>query len=141
MSMKVANCPKCGRVYVVNTLRDICNVCVKELDLQCESCIKYLRLNKGVDIQELSEATEVPLSLIAKFIREGRISIKGHPNMSYACEVCGANIRDKTICDSCRAKLAKDLSNAKEDEKRASALEQLEKQAAFKISERLKNRD
>jgi flagellar operon protein (TIGR03826 family) len=140
MSMKVANCPKCGRVYVKNTLHDICTVCVKELDLQCEACIKYLRANRGINIQELSEATEVSLSLIAKFIREGRISIIGNPNMSYACEVCGANIREKTICESCRSKLAKDLSNAKEDDKRAFELEKQEKHAAFKISDRLKDR-
>lgn len=140
MSMKVANCPKCGKVYVKNTLHDICPACVKELDLQCETCIKYLRANRGIDLKELSEATEVPMTLISKFIREGRISIMGSPNMSYDCEVCGKSIREKTICESCRSKLVKDLSNSKEDEKRTLELEKQENNTAFRISDRLRDR-
>jgi flagellar operon protein (TIGR03826 family) len=144
MELKVANCPKCGRVYVKNIMNDICQFCVKEADLQCEACIKYLRSNRGINMDELSEATGVAQSLIAKFIRDGRISIIGNPKMAYGCEVCGEQIRDKTLCGNCRTKLAKDLSNTREDEQRALNLEKQEKRdssgAAYKISDRLKER-
>jgi flagellar operon protein (TIGR03826 family) len=144
MDLKVANCPKCGRVYVKNIVNDVCQFCVKEADLQCEACIKYLRANRGINLDELSEATGVAQSLIAKFIRDGRISIIGNPQMAYGCEVCGEQIREKTLCGSCRTKLAKDFSNTKEDEQRTLNLAMQEKRdksgTAYKIGDRLKER-
>ena len=55
MSINVANCPKCGKVYVKNIMHDICSSCIKEIDQQCEICIKYLRENRGITLDELSE--------------------------------------------------------------------------------------
>jgi flagellar operon protein (TIGR03826 family) len=140
MSMNVANCPKCGRVYVKNIVHDICSTCVKANDLQCETCIKYLRENRGIMLEELSEATEVPQSIIIKFIREGRISIMGNRNIFYPCEVCGEHIRDRNMCDSCRQKLKRDVRNTIEDHNREEANRIQENKNSFKISDRLKDR-
>jgi len=140
----ITNCPKCSKVFVKNTLSDICQACVKEADLHCELCIKYLREHRGITLKELSDRTEVSLAQIAKFIKEGRISIISHPQISYPCEVCGTDIREKNMCVSCLQKLRKDLSNAKEDEKRAfDQAEEQKKQdrmKAFKITDRLNDR-
>jgi predicted amidophosphoribosyltransferase len=66
VSMNVANCPRCGRVFVKG-FKDICPNCTKEIDQQYEKCLKYLRDNRGCAIQELSEATEVSIRQITKF--------------------------------------------------------------------------
>ncbi|WP_339813085.1 TIGR03826 family flagellar region protein [Paenibacillus sp. FSL R7-0189] len=109
--MNLDNCPRCGRLFVKN-LMGLCSACIKELEHEYEICVNYLRENKGTNIQELSDATEISIKEITRFIREGRISIANAPNMMYPCEVCGTLIRDGHMCDSCRSRLRKDLTNA-----------------------------
>lgn len=109
--MNLGNCPRCGRLYALN-FRDVCSNCIKEIELEYQTCVDYLRENKGANIQELSDATEVSIKTITKFIREGRISIENAPNMMYPCEVCGMLIREGHMCDSCRSRLTKDLAGA-----------------------------
>ena len=137
--MNVDNCPRCGRVFMKG-FNDVCNNCLKEVELQYERCVKYLRENRGAILQELSEATEVSVRQITKFIREGRISIMNSPNMGYPCDVCGTTIRESHICESCRSKLVKDVNNTLEDEKRKQAFSDRESQASFNIRDRLKER-
>jgi hypothetical protein len=69
-----------------------------------------LRKNRGATIYEVSEAAEVSMKQITKFIREGRISLFDAPNMSYPCEVCGLLIRDNHMCEACRTKLVKSVN-------------------------------
>ncbi|MCM3134938.1 flagellar protein [Paenibacillus polysaccharolyticus] len=109
--MNLGNCPRCGRLYALN-FRDVCSNCIKEIEQEYQTCVDYLRENKGANIQELSDETEVSIKTITKFIREGRISIENAPNMMYPCEVCGMLIREGHMCDSCRTRLTKDLASA-----------------------------
>lgn len=109
--MNLGNCPRCGKLYALN-FRDVCSNCIKEMEVEYQTCVDYLRENKGANIQELSDATEVSIKTITKFIREGRISIENAPNMMYPCEVCGMLIREGHMCDSCRTRLTKDLASA-----------------------------
>lgn len=139
MSMNVANCPRCGKIFVKG-FNDVCPNCVKEIELQYEKCVKFLRENRGAAIQELSEATEVSIKQITKFIREGRISIVNAPNMSYPCEVCGTLIRENTMCEPCRAKLVKDVRNNAEDQRRNEQLKKQEGRISFNIKDRLQDR-
>ncbi|MFD0696232.1 TIGR03826 family flagellar region protein [Paenibacillus sp. GCM10027628] len=137
--MNVANCPRCGKIFVKG-FNDVCPNCVKEIELQYEKCVKFLRENRGAAIQELSEATEVSIKQITKFIREGRISIVNAPNMSYPCEVCGTLIRENTMCEPCRAKLVKDVRNNAEDQRRNEQLKKQEGRISFNIKDRLQDR-
>lgn len=108
--MNLDNCPRCGRLYVKNIM-DLCQPCIKELEHEYEICVNYLREFRGTTIQELSDATEISIKEITRFIREGRISIANAPNMMYPCEVCGTLIRDGHMCDNCRNRLRKDLTS------------------------------
>jgi flagellar operon protein (TIGR03826 family) len=91
---------------------NLCQPCIKDLEHEYEICVEYLRKNRGTTIQELSDVTEIPIKEITRFIREGRISIANAPNMMYPCEVCGNLIREGHMCDNCRTRLTKDLTNA-----------------------------
>lgn len=115
MGMNLGNCPRCGRLFAKN-FKEICPACVKDIEREYELCLEYLRAEKTATIQEVSDATEVSIKQITKFIREGRISIANNPNMMYPCEVCGVLIREGTMCDSCRSRLARDLSAAAKEE-------------------------
>ncbi|MFC0212912.1 TIGR03826 family flagellar region protein [Paenibacillus chartarius] len=139
MSLSVSNCPRCGKLFAKG-LHDICPSCVKEIDLQYEKCLKYLREHRKCTLQELSEATEVSVKQITKFIREGRISIDNNPNMSYACELCGASITTGKMCDNCRSGLLKDANHLKEDQARGQAQQSQEEKIGFNIKDRLQDR-
>jgi flagellar operon protein (TIGR03826 family) len=139
MGMNVANCPRCGKIFVKG-FAEVCPNCLKDLEQQYDKCLKYLRANKGTNINELSEATDVSVKQITKFIREGRISIVNAPNMAYPCEVCGTMIRENTICESCRSKLVKDVRNNAEDERRRAERTEQGESATFRIQERLRDR-
>jgi flagellar operon protein (TIGR03826 family) len=139
MGMNVANCPRCGKIFVKG-FAEVCPNCLKDLEQQYDKCLKYLRANKGTNINDLSEATDVSVKQITKFIREGRISIVHAPNMAYPCEVCGTLIRENTLCEPCRMKLVKDVRNTAEDGRRNEELKRQEGKISFKIHERLKDR-
>ncbi|ANY74060.1 MULTISPECIES: TIGR03826 family flagellar region protein [Paenibacillus] len=111
--MNLGNCPRCGRLYALN-FRDMCSECLKEIEKEYEKCATFLREQKGATIHEVSEATEVSIRQITRFIREGRISIANAPNMAYPCEVCGTLIRESNMCESCRTRLTRELRQAAE---------------------------
>lgn len=131
---QIDNCPQCGSLYVKN-FKEVCPACMKGIEMQYEKCSKYLRENRKSNLQELHEATEVPYKQIIKFIKEGRISLYDMPNLSYPCEVCGSMIREQTMCDSCRKRLAKDIAHLSDDERH-----QGQAKSGFKIEDRLKGR-
>ncbi|CAM3526376.1 flagellar protein [Marinicrinis lubricantis] len=119
MNLMAANCPRCGRLYNKG-FGDVCGMCRQEIEKQYEACLHYLRKNKGCNIYELSEATEVPVKQITKFVREGRISIVDAPNMGIPCEVCGTLIHSGTMCDNCRNRLTKDMQRMTTGQARSS---------------------
>ncbi|GKU76828.1 TIGR03826 family flagellar region protein [Paenibacillus sp. L3-i20] len=117
--MNLDNCPRCGKLFAKN-FRDVCPVCIREIDNEYQLCADYLRKYKGAIIGELSDQTGVSIKQITKFIREGRISMVNAPNMSYACESCGIPIRESHICESCRKRLLKDKTQMFENEAKKS---------------------
>ncbi len=139
MSMNVANCSRCGKIFVKG-FAEFCPNCMKDLEQQYDKCLNYLRKNKGVNIHELSQETGVSVKQITKFIKDGRISIMHAPNMSYSCEVCGTAIRENTMCEPCRMKLVKDVRNTSEDERREEERRQQENRVTFNIQDRLKDK-
>jgi flagellar operon protein (TIGR03826 family) len=96
------NCTRCDTLFV-KTVRDVCQKCYQEIEAEYDKCAKYLRKreNRGANIHQVSEATGVSIRQITRFIKEGRISIEGNPNMGYPCENCGILIRSGSMCDAC----------------------------------------
>ena len=112
--MDIDNCSRCGKLFAKN-FREVCPACIKEIDHEYSLCAEYLRKNKGASMQELSDETGVAVKQITKFIREGRISLIGAPNLGYPCEVCGALIRESHMCNDCRHKLISETNKMKKD--------------------------
>ncbi|WP_168123433.1 TIGR03826 family flagellar region protein [Paenibacillus sp. HB172176] len=123
--MNLDNCPRCGKLFAKN-FRDVCPACIREIDNEYQRCADYLREYKGAIISELSEATNVSIKQITKFIREGRISMMNAPNLSYPCESCGTFIRENHICDACRARLMKDTQQMQRNDAKTAEMKQQE---------------
>jgi flagellar operon protein (TIGR03826 family) len=111
MTMNLGNCSRCGKLFAKG-FRDICPACIKDIESEYEKCLKFLRKEKTATINEVSEATEVSIKQITKFIKEGRISVADNPNMMYPCEICGVLIYENNMCDSCRNHLTKSFTRA-----------------------------
>lgn len=112
--MALANCKTCGRLF--NRLHnDNCPVCVKEEDEQFFLVRDYLKENRRAMIVEVSEATEVEISTIIKFIREGRLATIDNPNLNYPCDSCGTAITDGRFCKPCKDRLNKGFSQTKDE--------------------------
>ncbi|WP_159885428.1 TIGR03826 family flagellar region protein [Paenibacillus puerhi] len=138
MSLNVANCNRCGKVYMKNNY-GLCPACIKGIEAEYEKCLNFLRDHRQCTIQELSDETGVEMKQIMKFIREGRISIKNNPNMAYSCEACAAPIREGNICEPCRTRLMKETSGLMEDEQKRRERE-ANKGVTYKIKDRLEDR-
>ncbi len=127
-------CPRCNKLFAKH-FREVCNQCHQELEKDYERCIEYLRKNKGLTIQQLSEDTEISIKQITRWIREGRISLMDAPNLTYPCEVCGTLIRESNMCDACRGRLQRDVKNAQT--KTSSALQEFRNAGTgFQIKDR-----
>ena len=139
--MNLDYCPRCGKLYAKG-LRDICPACVKDIEQEYEKCVDYLKKNRHLNIQQLSEATGVSVRQITRFIREGRIGINSLPNMFYGCESCGAPIREGNMCPSCVAKLAKEIKEQQAVDARLKADGDGTSTGggAYQIGDRLKDR-
>ncbi|MFF2889976.1 TIGR03826 family flagellar region protein [Paenibacillus sp. NPDC057967] len=118
--MNLDNCPRCGKLFAKN-FRDVCPVCIRDIDKEYQLCADYLREFKGAIISELSDQTGVSIKQITKFIREGRISMVNAPNMSYPCESCGTLIKDSHLCDNCRNRLTKSINEISERKSASSS--------------------
>jgi flagellar operon protein (TIGR03826 family) len=109
--MNLANCPRCGKLFS-RQLRNFCPQCLAGIEKEYQTCVAYLKENGNSTQHQLSAETGVSTRQITQFIREGRISMEGMPNMSYPCESCGQPIREGQLCGSCIGKLQRDMRNA-----------------------------
>lgn len=108
--MALSNCPRCGKLFD-NTFKDICQQCAREEDKVYEKVRDYIKENRACTIYEASEATEVSVKMITRFIKQGRIDIRHSPNMAYPCETCGTPIAAGRFCNQCIEELNKGFAN------------------------------
>lgn len=103
------NCPKCGKpfTYIKNP---ICRECQEEEDAIFETVRHYLKENGDKTLEEVAEATDVSVKKILRYIKEGKIDISNHDNISGFCEKCNAPINSGRYCDSCAKKLKNTFS-------------------------------
>ena len=137
--MNLVYCPRCDKLFS-KQIREVCNNCHAEVEKQYENCVEYLRLNKGLNIQQLSDDTEISVKQITRWIREGRISLYNAPNMSYPCESCGMFIREGNICDSCKTRLNRDVKNATTKGIQQHNPDEAKRISAYQIGKRLEDR-
>ena len=134
--MDLTYCPRCGKLFNRN-FRDVCNNCFQSLEEDYQRCAEHLRKNKGMDIQQLSDDTEISIKQITRWIREGRISLLDAPNMSYPCESCGTLIREGNLCDSCKKRLQRDVKNASSSGMLQHNPDEDKLKGAYRIGDRL----
>ncbi|WP_445505604.1 TIGR03826 family flagellar region protein [Niallia sp. 03091] len=131
---ELANCPKCGDVYVENNVRGICPKCWKQEEADYEKVYQFIRKkqNRTAEMDEVVEATGVERSLIYKFIKKGRIKLAQFPNLGYPCAKCGAKIREGKLCSNCLDEVRTDLKKLEVEEERKQEIANRKKDDAYR---------
>jgi flagellar operon protein (TIGR03826 family) len=111
--MALANCPQCGRLFN-KALREICPECMRLEDEQFYKVRDYLRKHRNAKPMEVSEATEVPVQTIYKFVREGRLMAKYYDGLYYECEKCGKPIVSGKYCKDCTDEITRNVKQLQE---------------------------
>jgi flagellar operon protein (TIGR03826 family) len=108
---QLLNCPTCGSLFIQNSFISVCNDCYKEEIAHYERIGELIRNrdNRLLTLEEITEATGVPIPLFYKFVRKGWLQLSYLPNVYYQCEVCHQETREGRICNSCRYDFRKDL--------------------------------
>ncbi|QXE00968.1 TIGR03826 family flagellar region protein [Terribacillus sp. DMT04] len=121
--LELANCVRCGSVFA-RDYRDICPNCHREEERSFQMVHQYLRKreNRQATIQQITEVTTVPESLIIKFVREKRLQPSQFPMLSYSCRSCSNQITEGEMCTDCKDNMRKELDVTLElDRKRETA--------------------
>jgi len=81
--------------------KPICDACIEDENKIFDKVRDHLKENPGMNVDELSKATEVSAKKIFGFIREGRLELF---TASIACEKCDTLIKTGRFCKTCAEK-------------------------------------
>jgi len=106
---EIRNCPRCGKIFTYIS-RPICNNCLEVEENEFKVVKEYIYDNPGASISEVSQATDVTVEKIMRFLREERLEISSeNNNLMLECERCGRAIKSGRFCENCKADINKDF--------------------------------
>ncbi len=107
--MEVKNCKRCGKLFQYVTGKPICPACKQQDEDDFDKVKNYLYEYPRTSLMEVSEATQVSIASIRKFLREDRLIISEDSEIGIECENCGVTIKSGRYCRSCMASLNNEM--------------------------------
>ncbi|WP_430883992.1 MerR family transcriptional regulator [Fusibacter sp. JL216-2] len=112
MFSKLKNCSKCGRVFQAEEIgQKYCARCSSDEDDMFMQAREYIYDNPDTNVVEVSEELEIDEDLILKWLRQGRLELKGE-GVGYPCDRCGKSIKSGRFCDACQNELKNGFNDA-----------------------------
>lgn len=105
--MRVANCIRCKQVFNM-TDKPVCPECIKNEERQFQVVKEFLEENRGSTLEEIVEATKVPVKRVQQFIKAGRL--EGIEGGGLKCARCGTLILKGKYCNKCTEKIVEVLN-------------------------------
>lgn len=118
--MTLKNCAKCGRMFAGEENQRFCTKCVDNDEDLFKIVREYVYDNPNSTVKETAEATEVSEEKILKFLRQGKLTLKGD-GVGLECERCGKNINSGRYCDQCAREMEDGFKKAFGVEKPSAA--------------------
>ncbi len=109
--MQLKNCVKCGRMFSAEEGQKFCSNCYENDDEIFRLVREYIYDNPGSSVEDVAIATEVDEDKILKFLRQGKLALKGD-GVGLECERCGKTISSGRYCDACSAEMKKGFNQA-----------------------------
>ncbi len=110
--MEVITCKSCGKLFNYIQGDRICATCKKAQDEKFTEVKRYVYDHPRIEMNELSEAMEVSIRQIKRWIREERLSFADDSPIGIECENCGTTIKTGRFCRTCKDKLSNGLREA-----------------------------
>lgn len=98
----------------------MCQRCREEMEAKFQVVKEYIRSNPGVGIPEVSEACDVPVSQIQRWLREERLEVTENSPIYLTCESCGGLIRSGKYCDKCKTQMTMGFKSILDSQKPAA---------------------
>ena len=118
--MKVLQCKLCKKPFQTAG-RKFCPSCMSQIDQDFFKVRDYIYEHKHAGAEEISEATEVPISIIAHLIDEGRLKFRDDSPLAKGigkkCRVCGKAVQGDSICTDCKNEIASKMQQSVEKNK------------------------
>lgn len=111
--MDVRNCKKCTKLFNYLGGQPLCPECIKELDVKFDEVKAYVYDHPRESIQVVSEACEVSVAQIKRWVREERLAFSDESQVGLECESCGRMVRTGRFCEACKDKMAKSFESVK----------------------------
>ena len=105
----VKNCRRCGKMYQAIFGKNICPECVKQEEVDFEVARDYVKEHPGSSMQKVSDETGVPVNLLLKFVKEGKIDFSDGESVVAACESCGVPVFSGRYCNNCLSQMGKQI--------------------------------
>lgn len=109
--MTLKNCAKCGRMFAGESHQRFCSNCSENDEDQFKIVREYIYDNPNSTVKETAEATEVSEEKILKFLRQGKLTLKGD-GVGLDCERCGKSITTGRFCDACAREMEQGFKQA-----------------------------
>ncbi len=107
--LKIIACQSCRKLFQSLDNRELCPECSKEMEVQFDIARKYIRDNKDIGVNDVSEACNMPKKQILKWIREERLFFSKDSGVGVPCLKCGMIIQSGKYCNGCKTSMTKDL--------------------------------
>lgn len=118
--MGLKNCSKCGRMFAGEDFIKLCEKCRDNDEETFKIVREYIYDNPSSTVVDVSEATGVDEEKILKFLRQGKLVLKGD-GVGLECERCGASISSGRFCDKCTHEMAQGFKKAFGQEEKPAA--------------------
>jgi len=99
--LRTVNCARCGRLYEYNGISDYCPICMQYDEANFQRIKEYLNEHPKATVMQVATGLDIPVKMIKKYLREGRLEIVEAENFFLECEKCGVPIKTGRFCDSC----------------------------------------
>ena len=120
--MEVRNCKGCGRLYnyIGGSYRNLCPDCVNKMEDKFTEVKEFIEKNKVATMPQISEACDVRMEQIERWIREERLFFAEDSPIGIDCESCGTTIKSGRYCPACKNKMSNVLSDLYSDNSRST---------------------
>ncbi len=115
MFSKLKNCKQCGRMFQADDhTQKLCSRCSHDDEALFREVREYLYDHPNANAQEVAEETEATEDQVMKWLRQGRLELKGE-GVGYPCDRCGVAITSGRFCQSCSREMASGFKEAFKD--------------------------
>ncbi len=111
MDLNLKNCKECGRMFrAASRMQRLCERCRESEEKIFLKVREFIYDNPTTNVMEVSNEMDVDEELVLKWLREGRLQLKGE-GVGYPCEKCGEQIQTGRFCATCSREISKSLKS------------------------------